>query len=596
MSSGDRRRAGTTGADWAPFLAITLVVLAALPAVLGGFFLLAIVRGVGAFRGAEPPRWLLPLLAAAGLAVPIALGAFLGATPSALYTQYVDAQASLILSVLARVIGRGAEQPWPSLGDYLTGVAPLAIPGALVVAAGLDQMARRRPTLREREPRGVRASRIARRRAERGVNHPADGWALGVNEQGRTVTIADAEARHHIIVTGATGSGKTTLLRGLLDAVATRCPVVLLDCKVGLPLRASVEALPNSLVWTLGGDLRWDALRGDPTCLANKLLAAERYGPEAEIYRAAAARYVQWVGRALELSGDPREPELVADLLQPAGLTRHLRGLRQGATADKAEWLVQRVQAMRDAEKEGVAGFGARFGTLVESIAAPSLGAGPGALVLEQSIREGRVILFSLDAAAYPDLASKIGAWVLLDLVRVAGLLQAADWGGDPARTCYVVIDEFGALGGEGRHVVPLMARTREAGMACVLATQGLSDLARVDRPLPQQVVQNAATRVVLRQGSHEDAQAWALALGQVQREELSRRIENGRDRGDGSTQWRRDFRVQPEDLAVLEPGEAVVQVAPLGRGKARLERMRLARTRPSAQGSAAPAVRKERP
>jgi len=277
-----------------------------------------------------------------------------------------------------------------------------------------------------------------------------------------------------------------------------------------------------------------------------------------------------------------RDPELVADLLQPATLLRHLRTLRGGAGAELAERIAHRLQGMREAEKEGVSGFASRYGQLVESVAAPSLGAGPGALVLEEAVRGGRVVLFSLDTAAYQELAAKVGAWVLLDLVRVAGLLQAADWGRDAARACYVVIDEFGALGAEGRHVVPLMARTREAGMACVLATHGLSDLARVDRAVPQQVVQNAATRVVLRHGSHADAEAWAHALGQVQREELSRRLVDGKDRGEGSTHWQRDFRVQPEDLAVLGPGEAVVHVAPLGRGAERLVRVRLAEPQPS--------------
>ena len=36
-----------------------------------------------------------------------------------------------------------------------------------------------------------------------------------------------------------------------------------------------------------------------------------------------------------------------------------------------------------------------------------------------------------------------------------------------------IIVDEFSALGREGRHVIPLLARTREAGMMCVLATQG---------------------------------------------------------------------------------------------------------------------------
>ena len=33
-------------------------------------------------------------------------------------------------------------------------------------------------------------------------------------------------------------------------------------------------------------------------------------------------------------------------------------------------------------------------------------------------LRARQPVLFSLDAATYPELATKIGAWVLLDLVR----------------------------------------------------------------------------------------------------------------------------------------------------------------------------------
>jgi hypothetical protein len=80
------------------------------------------------------------------------------------------------------------------------------------------------------------------------------------------------------------------VLRHVLEGVAHRCPVVVLDCKASPALRRAVAAVPGSLVWTIGGDVRWDALRGDPTELANKLLAAEQFGPNAAIYRAAAER------------------------------------------------------------------------------------------------------------------------------------------------------------------------------------------------------------------------------------------------------------------------------------------------------------------
>src|SRR5207237_5360713 len=146
--------------------------------------------------------------------------------------------------------------------------------------------------------------------------------------------------------------------------------------------------------------------------------------------------------------------------------------------------------------------FRARFGLVVEGITGQNLGSG---LTKEDAIDAGQTVLFSLDAATYPALAMKIGAWVLLDLVRVAALRPGP---------CLVIVDEFSALGREGRHIVPLLARTREAGMACVVATQGLADLARVDPNLPQQVTQNTRVRLALRQGSSDDQQGWSALLG----------------------------------------------------------------------------------
>jgi hypothetical protein len=304
------------------------------------------------------------------------------------------------------------------------------------------------------------------------------------------------------------------------------------------------------------------------------------------VYRAAAQRYLQWVGAVLELGGGPRAPQRVAELLAPAALLREVRTVvkaheaaGRAAPAD-LERIVRLVGDMERTQREGVDGFAARFGVTVEGVVGPGLGAGPGALVLEDAVRAGRTVLFSLDAAAYPLEAAKVGAWALLDLVRVAGLLQRAGWG--ETRQAYFVVDEFSALGAEGRHAVPVLARAREAGVACVLATQGLADLARVDRALPQQVAQNTAVRVLLRQESADDALAWARHLGQYEREERSRRLEatwlgGERDAGVATTRWRRDFYVPPEELRALGTGESVVAVARVGRAPRRLERARVA-------------------
>src|SRR2546430_319648 len=95
------------------------------------------------------------------------------------------------------------------------------------------------------------------------------------------------------------------------------------------------------------------------------------------------------------------------------------------------------VHGLGQFEREGVAGFRARFGLVVEGTTGQNLGSG---LTLEDAIVAGQTVLFSLDAATYPALATKIGAWILLDLVRVAALrpgetyLQIMPAGGDAVR------------------------------------------------------------------------------------------------------------------------------------------------------------------
>jgi hypothetical protein len=205
-----------------------------------------------------------------------------------------------------------------------------------------------------------------------------------------------------------------------------------------------------------------------------------------------------WVLQTIDLAKQVRTPELVLKYLEPNILLTLLRSLE----GPDAERLAGQVARLGQTEKEGVAGIRARFGIVLEGVAAPSLGPG---LALEDTLRARQPVLFSLDAATYPELATKIGASILLDLVRIAALRPGPS---------LVIVDEFSALGREGRHVVPLLARSRESGMACVLATQGLADLARVDRDLPQQITQNTAVRLALRQGSADDQEAWSALLG----------------------------------------------------------------------------------
>jgi hypothetical protein len=501
--------------------------------------------------------------------------------------RYLDEQLALLELTARALSGQAAWPPWETFGARYAVAMAAVPPGALVAAAAICRWPaiwRAPAVLAVREAQGLDLPWWIARRAARGVRHPPGGWAIGYDRSGGLVAIADAEARHHTIICGAPGTGKTTIVRHLLHGVAGRCAVVLVDCKASTPLRRTVESIPGGVVWTIGGQLRWDALQGDPTSLASKLLAAERYGADAAIYRAAAERYVQWVGTVLDLAAAPRDPAMIAELLAPAALKRAIRQLTLrpgGATPAALDHLARCLNDLGRAEAEGVAGFGCRFGTLIEGAAGASLGTGPQALELEAALRRRQVVLFSLNAAEYGHVAAKIGAWVLLDAMRVAGRLQAEGWG--QTQQCYLVVDEFSALGDEGRHLIPLLARGREAGLACVVATQGLADLSRLTLSLPQELAQNTAVKILLRQGSAPDAAAWAKHLGQYEREELSRQLDDyGASLGRNLTRWRADFYVSPDELRTLRTGEAVLSVAPLHRTPRRLTAVRLAHPPPA--------------
>jgi hypothetical protein len=105
--------------------------------------------------------------------------------------------------------------------------------------------------------------------------------------------------------------------------------------------------------------------------------------------------------------------------------------------------------------------------------------------------------------------------------------------------------------------------------MMCVLATQGLADLARVDASLPQQITQNTAVRLALRQGSVEDQEGWSALLGGAPIPYSdSRFVDRNRARA-----------VSPDELATLRTGEAFLQVMPTN-GDAVRKRLWIARPR----------------
>jgi hypothetical protein len=149
------------------------------------------------------------------------------------------------------------------------------------------------------------------------------------------------------------GSGKTSALQLLIEAFAGQLPIIVVDCKASSTLHGRVAATADHVIWSIGGSLRWDPLRGDPTSVANRLIQGEWYSRDADSYRASEERYLLWLVQSIDLAGLPRTPERVLELLEPNKLVSVLRELR----TPEAARLSSQVHGLGQFEREGVAGF-----------------------------------------------------------------------------------------------------------------------------------------------------------------------------------------------------------------------------------------------
>lgn len=454
--------------------------------------------------------------------------------------------------------------------------APLAFVAALVAEVYTDI---RRPFWIEREPstsvrRRLRARRDRRRLRHGAVNTPS-GVALGTDERGGLVTLAEQELGQHALVLGATGSGKTTTLlqlaRGL---VARQRPLVVVDLKADPKLAASLCALADEHAraferWSFDGQARWNPLaHGDATELMDKLVALEEWTEPH--YKRAAQRYLSAALGALVTVGARRDLRRVIDLLNPPAFEALVDAERgRGLPEGEAKRLTDYLDALDGGTRSAVAGLANRLALLAESRAGRFLDDAPDAIDLRRSLREARVTLFSLDSQKYGETAGQMAALVAQDLKTVAAQRLRETEGQRPA---YVLFDEFSAMGSD--QVLGLLARARSAGIGAILATQELADLSRIDPGFEDQVLGNVAAILAHRQNVPESAERLAGVAGtrsafeetwQTDRDRFARVGERtfggwaGRNTGRGTIREVERYVVHPNAFKALGRGEAVL-------------------------------------
>jgi energy-coupling factor transporter ATP-binding protein EcfA2 len=418
---------------------------------------------------------------------------------------------------------------------------------------------------RERRPRVgwlrlLRVRRRARTQSDRSLERR--GLILGVDERGRTVRVEDAELAGHTLVVGATGSGKTTTLRVILAAAIRKGhPVCAVDLKgdpalVGQLRSAAHRAGRPFTAWSIDGRASWNPLAyGNATELKDKLIGLEEWTEPH--YRRAAERYLQVLFSVLEHEGHTPDLDRVVELMAPAALNRALRHLPE----PDAERIAAYLDGLTADQISAIRGLANRLAVITESVAGVALrnDAGQPTIDLRHTLTHGGVVVFSLNASTYGELAAHLGALVIQDLKTTAGALLHRP-GALPA---YVAVDEFSALGAD--HMLALLARARSAGIRVLLCTQELADLERAAEGFRDQVLGNTATKIAHRQEVPASADTLASVAGTRQTWHRTHQTHSvfgagmAEDTGIGTKRLVDEYVVHPNTLKTLRTGEAVL-------------------------------------
>ena len=411
---------------------------------------------------------------------------------------------------------------------------------------------------------------------------------IGVDEAARPVSLDAAALRTHGVVIGPTGVGKTQALErviyGFTGAPAARAlhlPAVVIDMKADPELASTLAAIATQTarrfhqVTVDATATSYNPLAGLTADEMSDALYETLFAADKNVnlhYATLSRRLLQQACRVCVDLADARVARVgggtwaiglvdVADLLN----LDTLRSVTPYLTPSVARSLTRYLADLDASKTEGDVGdVRDRVAVIVDTAAGRALDA--TGFQLEQAIRAGDIVCFSLDAAGAPQTARTIGTLAVQDLCAAFGRLARDGWG--KTHMCLTVLDEFSALGTP--RVADLYARARSAGGAVLLATQDLdADLEAISPQFAASVRTNANMWLVLRQTRGEAADAIARDIGSRLAWKETVQVEDDWDAlggmhaasGVGSLREVDEFILHPNDIKSLPQGGAYLVV-----------------------------------
>ena len=384
-------------------------------------------------------------------------------------------------------------------------------------------------------------------------------WVVGTDRlRGRPFAVPLPEGiAQHVTLVGVTGSGKTTTAAHLAEAALARgLAVVIIDAKGGGLRSVARDTAAHSsetyaeLVPGAPDGLGYNPCSvGSRSQVADKLVSAFAYGPNAEIYRVIAQEAIAVLVGVLRALGEPvtvRRLRQELDRARMTGLAHRARTVAPQLAADLAE-----VGKRGGLSAEALDGMRSRLGALLHGEYGELFERDAAQLDLHQALARPGVTYISLPALAVTN-DTALMARVLIQDLKQSAYLRLQESTSVPS---LLVLDEFAALD-DPEQIGDLLRQAREARVATLVSTQHLPD--RASAYALRAALLGAGLVVAHRCGA-EDAEAIAAVIGTEKGVEVTRQVESGANTGLGSVRPVDRFIVNPNAIKQLVTGEAVV-------------------------------------
>jgi hypothetical protein len=396
--------------------------------------------------------------------------------------------------------------------------------------------------------------------------HPPGAIRLGLDgEARRHFDLAlPGEIAQHIFLPGASGSGKTTTLMRLADgALANGYAVVIIDCKGGdlggvARRLAAAHGVPVYVVDPDdpgNGALGYNPCSGDPASVANKIIGAFAFGPNAEIYKNIAMEAVPLVVSGLQAGGQAVTLDALRDAFDTRGIEKI--ALRVPENDPLRARLLQLAGPASDrAGAGGHRGLGHRLGALANGKFGALFRTTP-ALDWDAALASPSVTYVALSTLASSEDVDLMGRVLAQDIKQVCARRLRAIGAGDKPIPVLAMWDEFAALR-EAEQISDLLLQARQALMPTVISVQYIPESV----PVRQSVL--GAGLIIVHRVESTDAQLLADQFGTRPATEVTHQIDYTTGDSDmGSIRRGEAYLVHPNYMRNLRPGQAAVRSAP---------------------------------